>query len=347
MSVQSEPVARAAIRVRLTVPGDAAAVLALARKAGSGFTSLPADPDAVAARIAASQYAATSSLPTSDGQYWFVAEQISSGAILGCAAIFAQTGQPWPFYSFRRSVLHHACPELNIATQVGLLTMVNDLGGSTEVGGLLVDPAARGMQVGALLARARYMFMAASPDRFAHRVFAEMRGWQDESGTSPFWESLSGRFIPMRFAEADAYGGIHGNRFIADLLPKLPIYETMLTEQARAAIGRPHRDSARAVALLEQEGFRHDGLVDVFDAGPCMTCAFADIATIRDRRVGLAKAGGDDVPAMLIACGALVDFMATIAPGRIDGRDIDIAACHLATIGAVAGDEIAASPWQR
>ena len=44
----------------------------------------------------------------------------------------------------------------------------------------------------------------------------------------------------MSFQEADEFNAIHGNQFIADLMPKHPIYTAMLPESARAVIGLPH-----------------------------------------------------------------------------------------------------------
>src|SRR3546814_2949300 len=68
---------------------------------------------------------------------------------------------------------------------------------------------------------------------------AELRGVVDEAGASPFWDGVAGRFFGMTFQEADAFNAIHGNQFIADLMPKHPIYTAMLPESARE-IGRAH-----------------------------------------------------------------------------------------------------------
>ena len=75
------------------------------------------------------------------------------------------------------------------------------------------------------------------------------------------------------------------------------------------------------MAMLFNEGFRYEGYVDVFDAGPCVACARDDIATIRrSRRVETADAGSINVP-HLVARGALQDFVCTrIAPG--EGQDL-------------------------
>ena len=62
----------------------------------------------------------------------------------------------------------------------------------------------------------------------------------DEAGGSPFWDGVAGRFFGMNFQEADQFNAINGNQFIADLMPKHPIYIAMLPETARAVMGLPH-----------------------------------------------------------------------------------------------------------
>ncbi len=54
-------------------------------------------------------------------------------------------------------------------------------------------------------------------------------------------------------------------------MPKHPVYIAMLGEDARAAIGVPHPSGRAAMRMLEAEGFRVEGYVDIFDGGPTMT----------------------------------------------------------------------------
>jgi arginine N-succinyltransferase len=51
-------------------------------------------------------------------------------------------------------------------------------------------------------------------------------------------------------------------------------------------IGQPHKESVPAVRNLEEEGFIFAGRVDIFDAGPVMTCERDKIRTVRDSRRG-------------------------------------------------------------
>jgi arginine N-succinyltransferase len=64
---------------------------------------------------------------------------------------------------------------------------------------------------------------------------------------------------------------------VAELMPRHPVYVNLLPER-RAAIGEVHDDTQPARVLLEQEGFRYEGYVDIFDAGPTLEC-FATTST--------------------------------------------------------------------
>ena len=85
------------------------------------------------------------------------------------------------------------------------------------MGGLFVDPTARGHAVGGLTARSRYLFIALHREWFGRRVMAELRGWQDAEGKSPVWEAIGRRFYDMDFEDADRTNAVEGNQFIADL----------------------------------------------------------------------------------------------------------------------------------
>ena len=85
----------------------------------------------------------------------------------------------------------------------------------------------------------------------------------DEDGGSPFWDAIAGRFFGMNFQEADAFNGAHGTQFIADLMPKTPIYTAMLSREraggdAACPIRRAGGDAdARARRLQRRRLCRH------------------------------------------------------------------------------------------
>jgi arginine N-succinyltransferase len=192
-----------------------------------------------------------------------------------------------------------------------LLNLSTDLEGSSEVGGLFLHPGERAGGLGLLLARSRYLFIKLHRARFAKRVIAELRGVIDETGGSPFWDAIAGKFFDMNFQEADEFNAMHGTQFIADLMPKTPIYIAMLPESARHVMGVPHPSGRAAMRMLENEGFHYDCYVDIFDGGPTMIAQTDQVRTIRDSQnlVLAGEDGGSGAP-MLLAAGHLRDFAA-------------------------------------
>jgi arginine N-succinyltransferase len=133
----------------------------------------------------------------------------------------------------------------------------------------------------------------------------------DEAGHAPFWDSLAGKFFGMTFPEADEFNAVHGTQFIADLMPKTPIYTALLNDAAKAVMGQPHPSGKAAMKMLEQEGFTFDRYIDIFDGGPTVTVATDNIRTIEeseDYTVAEIDDGGGQK--MLLAKGRLNNFRA-------------------------------------
>ena len=270
--------------VRAARAGDLGFLLDLAASVGSGMTTFPADPDVVAAKLDASLRTFAGRADAAEAQYLLVMEDLESGAVVGVAALYPSVGAPYGFFSYKVSRLVHRSRSLARGLDIELLTLANDYTGATEVGTLIIRPELRGTGAARFLARSRYMLLAAFPHLFAPRVMAEMRGWQDEAGGSPFWRAVGERFFHMDFDAADRLSAVAGAEFIAELMPKHPIYCALLPEDAREAIGRPHRSSAPAMAMLLDEGFRYENHVDVFDAGPQVHADRDRIRTVAESR---------------------------------------------------------------
>ena len=74
-----------------------------------------------------------------------------------------------------------------------------------------------------------------------------------------------------------------GNKsFIAELMPRQPLYTCLLTEQAQAVIGKAHPNTEPAMKILSAEGFSHKGYIDIFDGGPVIEALVSKIRTVRD-----------------------------------------------------------------
>jgi arginine N-succinyltransferase len=262
---------------------DLQPIYEMAKRTGGGFTNLPPDRKALAAKLERSAAGFDRfGDNVADDLYVFVLQNTKTGEVRGTCQIFGNVGQKWPFYSYRIGALTQHSEELGRTFRADILNLSTDLEGTTEVGGLFLHPGERAGGLGLLLARTRYLFIRNHRKRFADRTIAELRGVIDEAGGSPFWDGVAGRFFGMNFQEADEFNAKFGNQFIADLMPKHPVYIAMLPESAKAVIGIPHPSGRAAMRMLENESFAWENYVDIFDGGPTMTARTDQIRTIRD-----------------------------------------------------------------
>jgi arginine N-succinyltransferase len=332
-------------RVRPVRGEDFAAIYEMAKLTGGGFTNLPPDRATLVAKIARSDdsFARTADEQAGD-LYMFVLEDPKAGKIRGTCQIFGQVGVVQPFYSYHISTLTQTSPELGKTFRNQMLTLTTDLEGSSEVGGLFLHPQARAGGWGALLARSRYLFIKEHRSRFGDRTLAELRGVIDDVGNSPFWDAIAGRFFGMTFPEADEFNAIHGTRFIADLMPRTPIYVSMLPESARAVMGQPHPSGRAALRMLEEEGFVFDRYIDIFDGGPTVVADTDDIGTIAESDYETVTEIGDGGKTkMLVSKGHLNDFAACCARvRRVDRKGICIDAGAAELLGVQVGDRVLA-----
>jgi len=274
-----------------------------------------------------------------------VLENTETGAVRGTCQLMTQVGQQWPFYSYRLNTLTQYSQELDRTVRAEMLHLVTDLEGCSEVGGLFLHPNERAGGLGLLLARSRYLFIAMHRQRFAERVLAELRGIIDDRGGSPFWDGVAGRFFGMTFQEADYFNAINGNQFIADLMPKYPVYVAMLDDDAREVIGLPHPTGRAAMRMLEKEGLRFEGYVDIFDGGPTMLARTDDVVSVADAKPHtLGSTGVDGGEKALLATGKLTDFRCSYGSRSIDGDTIAIDATGAATLQVGEGDTVWSVP---
>lgn len=335
-------------RVRPARNEDFQAIYEMAKLTGGGFTNLPADKGALVKKLIRSETAfAREEDVQADDLFVFMLEDTKTKRARGTCQIFSQVGSECPFYSYRITTLSQTSQALQRTFRAEMLNLVTDFDGCSEVGGLFLHPQARAGGLGLLVARSRYLFIRQHRARFAARVLAELRGVIDEGGNSPFWDAIAGRFFGMAFREADEFNATHGTQFIADLMPKTPIYTALLPDSARAVMGVPHPTGKAAMRMLEAEGFGFDGYIDIFDGGPTMSSATDQIRTIRTAREEVVAEVGDaeDAQPMLVAAGRLADFAA--CHGRVrtaaDGS-VTLDPESAALLGLKPGDSFLAAP---
>ncbi|MFM6854951.1 MAG: arginine N-succinyltransferase [Sphingopyxis sp.] len=297
-------------RIRPATVADLQPMYEMAKLTGGGFTNLPPDRPALLAKLertAAAFDAGDGDEPT-DRLFVLMLENVETGDIRGTCQIFTRVGMHWPFYSYRIGTISKRSDELGRTFKAETLSLVSDLEGSSEVGGLFLHPHERAGGLGLLLARSRYLFIRAHRAHFAERILAELRGVIDDAGGSPFWDGVAGKFFGMNFQDADQFNALHGNQFIADLMPKHPVYTAMLPDAARAVMGLPHPTGRAAMRMLENEGFSYEGYIDIFDGGPTMTARTDQVRAIRDAKTAPVSAISGGGTRALVSTGRWQDF---------------------------------------
>ncbi|WP_440876314.1 arginine N-succinyltransferase [Thalassotalea sp. PLHSN55] len=253
----------------------------IAVESGHGFTSLPVNEDLLRQRIARAESSFNKSVSQAgDESYLFVMEDTETGQVVGTSGIEAAVGLDDAFYHYHLGKVVHSSRELNVYNTVETLSLCNDYTGASEICTLFLSDSHRKNNNGRLLSRCRFLFIAEHQQRFADIIIAEMRGVSDDDGRSPFWNWLEEHFFSMDFPTVDYLTGIGKKEFIAELMPKYPIYVSLLSKEAQAVINEVHPKTVPALKLLETEGFARRGYVDIFDGGPTVEAEKNNIKTI-------------------------------------------------------------------
>ena len=326
--------------------GDLDALVKLAETAGVGFTSLPPVAEFLQAKIELSEKSFAANVTAAGHErYMFVLEDGDSGKVGGCCAVEAACGLDEPFYNYRIGTTVHASRELKIYNLTPTLYLSNDYTGASVLCSLYLDPAFRAGGAGHLLSRSRFMLMAQFPQRFAAKVIAEMRGVSDEQGRSPFWEGLGRHFFTIDYGDAEHIVGMGNKAFIAELMPKHPIYTVLLSAEARSVIGKVHAQTAPALHLLERENFRMTGYIDIFDGGPTIESPTPDVRTIKRSRLVKAEAGKDPTGAVthLVANTRLDEYRCLLAELNPAGATAPLSKAQLDALRVKPGDTVRAT----
>ncbi len=329
--------------VRPVRSADLPALYQLARTTGAGLTTLPANEERLAHRVSWAEKAFSGDAARADADYLFVLED-DNGEVVGISAVAGAVGLREPWYNYRVGLTVSASQELNIHRQIPTLFLANDLTGNSELCSLFLRSDQRSGLNGRLLSKARFLFIAEFRELFGDKVIAEMRGMSDEQGRSPFWESLGRHFFKMEFSQADYLTGVGNKAFIAELMPKFPLYTCFLSEDARSIIGRVHADTEPALAMLKAEGFSYQGYVDIFDAGPAIEAETAKIRAVNDSQVLVLAIGtpGDDAPQFLIHNRKREECRITAAPARLAAGTLVVDAQTAKRLQLSAGDQVRA-----
>ncbi len=211
---------------------------------------------------------------------------------------------------------------LKVHKQIPVLHLVREHDGPAEVGSLFLSPDYRKKDHGRFLQLVRFLFIAEYPQAFEPLVVSELRGVIEADGHSAFWDAVGKHFFEIDFPKAD-YLSVVNKKFIADLMPTYPIYVPLLPPEAQRVIGKVHESSIPALKNLEAEGFTFSGMVDIFDAGACVSCPRDEIRTVRQSHIAvIEQITGDPVESPTYMIGSFTPtFRATIGSLKILAPD--------------------------
>lgn len=331
------------ILVRTARESDIDGVLDLAKQAYPGMTTLPPERSVLEAKLLNSINSIQTRLENPNEEtYFLVMEDSDADKIVGTAAIIASLGGKEEFYSYKLNKVTQSSKELDKRVTFETLNLSNHFEGFAEVATLYLHQDYRKNGNGKLLASSRYLFMAQFRDRFPDSIMADLRGYFDEHGRSPFWDAVGSKFFDMTFADADLYGGIHGNQFIADLMPKHPLYVNMLPQDAQDVIGQPNVKGKPALEMLKNEGFRWNGHVDIFDAAPSVDTKIDDIASVKGSHeaevIGISEYEQDE--RAMIATNDIHSFRTLISTISVEKGGVKIPRHAIKSLNLELGDRV-------
>ena len=333
--------------VRAITAGDLESLLEMASQVGSGMTTLKPDRKMLGHRVAVAVASFAQTIAPAERDYLFVMEDTSSGRMAGVCAIKGAVGLEEPFYNYRIGTLVHSSRELDVFSRMDTLYLSNDLTGSSELCSLFLHPDYRSGNNGKWLSKSRFLFIAQFPHLFTERIIAEMRGYQAADGSSPFYEGLGRHFFKMDFNHVDDLTSLGKKSFIAELMPRQPLYVDYLPTEAQEVIGMVHNSTAPARKLLEQEGMHFEGYIDIFDAGPVLQARVSELRAVRNSLLlsaddaSLARSADEPV---LVSNTSHHDFRVIVTNSTPNLGKIGLSPAQLALLNCQRGDAVRTLP---
>ncbi|PCJ62480.1 MAG: arginine N-succinyltransferase [Planctomycetota bacterium] len=322
----------------------------LAGQTKTGLTTLPQDRKLLEHKILDSvktfQYP-----PEKPGgeSFFFVLEDTENKKLVGTSAIFNKVGGFEPFWTYEIKTVLKESKAVNVKKEVQYLQLKADHNGPSEIGTLFLIPEYRKGNNGRLLSLSRFMFIAQFPQYFEDIILAELRGVISEDGKTIFWEAVGAHFFDIPFEKAD-FMVMQDKSFIDDLMPKHPIYIPLLPKEAQIILGEVHADTRPAIRLLFQENFEKIPEIDIFEAGPIVTCEKKNIRTVKDsliKTVSKIHAVSPGRVYMVANSNGLENFRVTYSSLIIEGDDVQLPADVCKTLNISKGDSVRIVPIRK
>lgn len=328
--------------VRSVQAADLDPLFELIQKSEYGLTTLKISKDELESRIEKSLFAFQQKQGKPNGQpYVFVMEDLKLGKIVGTCSIYSKVGGYEPMYSYEIKQTIHRSEELQVEKTIDVLHLRAEHDGPSEIGSLFLSPDYWGGGHGRLLSLSRFLFMAEFTNRFESEVIAEMRGVVNDEGKSPLWSALGSYFFQIDFPKAETLTS-QSKKFIADLMPKHPIYIPLLPADAQAVIGEVHENTRPALSVLQKEGFQRRDLVDIFDGGPTVHCDLKNIRAIRESVAGVIGSIDEEVEngTEQLISNCRMDYRCCLGDTRFDGEQVTIDQVTALRLNLKVGDKV-------
>ncbi|MFK7768804.1 MAG: arginine N-succinyltransferase [Mariniblastus sp.] len=328
--------------VRSVQETDLDSLFELIQKSEYGLTTLKISKDELESRIEKSLFAFKQKSAKPAGQpYVFVMEDLNNGKIVGTCSIYAKIGGFEPMYSYEIQKSVHNSEELDVRKEIDTLHLREEHNGPSEIGSLFLTPDYWGSGHGRLLSLSRFLFMAEFKERFEKEVVAEMRGVVANDGKSPLWTALGSHFFQIDFPKAETLTS-QSKKFIADLMPKHPIYIPLLPEDAQAVIGQVHENTKPALSVLKKEGFEFRQLVDIFDGGPTMHSSVENIRAVKESVSGTVAAIESTVSggSQQLISNSRLDYKTCLGETNWSGENATIDQVSALRLGLKVGDKL-------
>ncbi len=348
--------------IRRTEPRDLDILFKLSKTVH--FINLPADKDIIEAKIrrsmqcfeAVAEGAEIESAPGDNSAaggsplFMFTLEDSETGNCLGTSMVVSGMGTAGhPNLSFKLEQRHFFSQDLQQGTTHMVATLFSDESSPSEIGGLILGPSFRGHphKLGKQLSLIRFHFMGLHRERFSDRILAEMMAPVTADGENAFWNHLGRKFINLPYHQADVFCQF-SREFMTSLLPKEPLYLTLLPPEARRMVGQVGKDTIPARKMLEGLGFKYTGRIDPFDGGPHLEAKTEEITLVK--QTGRAKWAGvcDMAEAKDSGFVSLMheggDFRAVYAPVRLNGEALSMPAEWASMIEANDGQRLGFTP---
>ena len=251
------------------------------------------------------------------------------GVVTGISGIIIQTDVDRPFYSFEHKRINgDRAQSLDLTTWHDVLQLSQKFNGYTELGTLFLSANCRGGGVGRLLSMGRLAFIESHRAAFKDNLMADIRGWYDETNSSPFWLEFASRFVDVSFEEANKLVELDKD-FVRNAFPHHPLYLCLLKLAAQECVGRANDNSVGALKMLQAAGFTKSNYCNILDGGPALECKVAETIVAKTANKAL-KIGALSNPTLALHfSGHGYDFKAGILPADMNSRTVseDAAAC--------------------